>query len=381
VPSISLKTPSAQYDVTLGTALLKTLRQRIARATNSKTSRIFFVTSPAIWKIWGETVTQSFDSATVLFLPAGEQYKRFASVEKLLEQLARNGADRDSILVAFGGGVVGDLAGFLAAIYMRGIRVVQVPTTLLAQVDSSVGGKTGVNLAAGKNLVGSFHHPVAVIADVDVLKTLPKNELRAGLQEAIKCGVIRDAKLFDFLEKNARQVLAGDTKALQTVVARSVRVKADVVNKDERESGLRMILNFGHTIGHAIEAATGYKQLLHGEAIGWGMIAALRLAEKRGAMQPKDVKRVVNLIHRYGPLPGFTGATAEKLVRLSAGDKKNRGGAKRFILPTGIGTVEIVTDVTEEELIAASEAMLQEMAVKTKRVAAKKVAAKKKVAR
>ena len=365
MPSISLKTPSASYDVTLGTSLLKTLRQRITRATGSRTSRIFFVTSPALWKLWGEAVTESFESATVLFLPAGESHKRFASVEKLLEQLARNGADRDSILVAFGGGVVGDLTGFLAAIYMRGIRVVQVPTTLLAQVDSSVGGKTGVNLAAGKNLVGSFHHPVAVIADIDVLGTLPKNELRAGLQEAIKSGVIRDPKLFAFLEKNADKVLAGDAKALQTVVDRSLRVKADVVNQDELENGLRMILNFGHTIGHAIEAATKYTVLLHGEAIGWGMIAAIRLAEQRGAMSEKDAKRVVDLIHRYGPLPPFK-ATAERLVQLSAGDKKNRGGAKRFILPTGIGTVEIVTDVTEEEMLAATSAMLREMAAMTK---------------
>lgn len=358
--SIQIKTPSAEYAVTLGSGLLRTLRQRVQRALGGKLPRVFFITSEEIWSKWGKQATESFDAATVLFVPAGERYKRISTVERLLEELARAGADRDSVIIAFGGGVIGDMAGFVAAIYMRGIRCVQVPTTLLAQVDSSVGGKTGTNLAAGKNLVGSFHHPVAVIADVDVLRTLPKNELRAGLQESVKSGVIRDARLFAYLEKNAKTVLRGDAKALSYVVERSVRVKADVVNQDERESGLRMILNFGHTIGHAIEAATNYKQLLHGEAIGWGMIAAVRLAQLRNAIAKKDADRIVKMAHAYGPLPYFH-ATAEKLVRLSAGDKKNRGGARRFILPTGIGTVEIVKDVTEEELIAACEQMLSEV--------------------
>lgn len=358
--TIAIKTPSAEYNVTLGSGLLKTLQQRVKRACGGTLPRIFFITSPEIWSLWSEQATESFEGATVLFVPAGERFKRMATVEKVLEELARNGADRDSVIVAFGGGVIGDLVGFIAAIYMRGIRVVQVPTTLLAQVDSSVGGKTGANLAAGKNLVGSFHHPVAVVSDVEVLRTLPARELRSGLQESVKSGVIRDARLFAYLEKNRDAVLKGDAKALSYVVERSVRVKADVVNQDERESGLRMILNFGHTIGHAIEAATNYKALLHGEAIGWGMIAAVRLAEARGAIADKDAARIVNLAHAYGPLPRFT-ATAEKLVKLSASDKKNRGGARRFILPTGIGTVEIVKDVTENELIAACQAMLSEV--------------------
>lgn len=358
--SIEVKTPSAEYSVTLGSGLLPTMRRRIERAIGGKMPRVFFVTSEEIWKHWGADAAQSFDGATVLFVPAGERYKRLPMVEKLLEQLARAGADRDSIVIAFGGGVIGDMAGFLAAIYMRGIRCVQVPTTLLAQVDSSVGGKTGVNLAAGKNLVGSFHQPVAVLADVTVLKTLPKNELRAGLQESVKCGVIDDAKLFAYLEKNAAVVKRGDAKALSYVVERSVRVKANVVNQDEREGGLRMVLNFGHTIGHAIEAATGYKKLLHGEAIGWGMIAAVNVAVARGVLKDADAKRIVKLVRAYGPLPKFS-ANAEELVRISAGDKKNRGGGRRFILPTGIGSVEIVKDVTEEELIAATDKMLAEV--------------------
>jgi len=242
---------------------------------------------------------------------------------------------------------------------------VQIPTTLLAQVDSSIGGKTGVNLATGKNLIGSFHHPQAVFADTDLLRTLPPAELRAGLQESIKAGVIYDAKLFRYMEQNAEAILSAsdptkrnaDTKALAKVVAASVRVKAEVVSQDEKESGLRMILNFGHTIGHAIEAATNYKQLLHGEAVAWGSIAALSVAVARNTISEKDANRIVNLILRYGPLPAFK-ATAEKLVALTSRDKKNRSGIRSFVLPTAIGKVEIVHNVTEPELLAATNAML-----------------------
>lgn len=243
---------------------------------------------------------------------------------------------------------------------MRGIRYVQIPTTLLAQVDSSVGGKTGVNLAAGKNLIGSFHHPQAVFADTNVLATLPSAELRAGLQESIKAGIIYDAKLFRYMEQNADAILAGDPAALTRVVAASVRVKADVVSKDEKESGLRMILNFGHTIGHAIESATNYKQLLHGEAIAWGMIAALNVARNRNAIDPKQADRIEYLILRYGPLSPFK-ATAEKPVALTSRDKKNRSGTRSFVLPTSIGKTEIVRDVAEPELLASTASMLDLM--------------------
>jgi 3-dehydroquinate synthase len=283
-----------------------------------------------------------------------------SSVESLAQQLATAGADRDSLLLTFGGGVLGDITGFLAAIYMRGIRYVQIPTTLLAQVDSSIGGKTGVNLVAGKNLIGSFHHPQAVFADTDVLATLPPAQLRAGLQESIKAGIIYDAKLFRYMEQNADAILAGDPTALTRVVADSVRVKADVVSKDEKETGLRMILNFGHTIGHAIEAATNYKQLLHGEAIAWGSIAALNVATARETLSQEDSDRIANLILRYGPLPKFK-ATAAKLVALTSRDKKNRSGVRSFVLPTLIGKTEIVRDVTESELLAATQAMLKEV--------------------
>jgi 3-dehydroquinate synthase len=358
VPVISVNTPSATYDVTIASGLLRTLRPRLLKLNQGKPFRPFVVTSPNIWALWSKQFLASFkESPTVLFLPSGESHKRMSSVESLAQQMAVAGADRDSLLLAFGGGVVGDLTGFLAAIYMRGVRYVQVPTTLLAQVDSSIGGKTGANLVAGKNLIGSFYHPQAVLADTDLLRTLPPAELRAGLQESIKAGVIRDPRLFRYMEQNVDAIVSGDAKALTHVVAASVRVKADVVSQDERESGLRMILNFGHTIGHTIEAATNYKQLLHGEAVGWGSIAALHVALARGTISQQQAERVTALILRYGPLSSFK-ATAAKLVGLTSRDKKNRSGVRSFVLPRGIGATEIVRDVTEGELLAATESML-----------------------
>jgi 3-dehydroquinate synthase len=360
VPVIPVNTPSANYDVTIAANLLRTLHPRLHKLNPGKPFRPFIITSPNIWALWSKPFLASFkEPPTVLFHPAGESHKRMSSVESLAQQLATAGADRDSLLLAFGGGVIGDITGFLAAIYMRGIRYVQIPTTLLAQVDSSIGGKTGVNLPAGKNLIGSFYHPQAVLADTALLGTLPPAELRAGLQESIKAGIIYDAKLFRYMEQNADAILAKktDSKALTHVVAASVRVKAHVVSKDEKESGLRMILNFGHTIGHAIEAATGYKQLLHGEAVAWGMIAALNVARVRNTLSQKDTDRVTNIILRYGPLPAFK-TTAQKLVVLTSRDKKNRSGIRSFVLPTAIGKTEIVRDVTEPELLAATESML-----------------------
>src|ERR1700691_6214650 len=227
--------------------------------------------------------------------------------------MAKAGGDRGSLLIAFGGGIVGDVGGFLAAIYMRGIPFIQVPTTFLSQVDSSVGGKTGVNLPEGKNLVGSFHHPLAVFADIGVLGTLPDRELRAGLMESGKAGIIRDRSRVRFMEEHADDVLGRDTKALEKVIAASIRMKAGVVNKDERENGLRMILNLGHTVGHALEQATGYKSLLHGEAVAWGMIAALYLARKRGTITGIQFERLENLIYLYGPLPALK-LRAKKVV-------------------------------------------------------------------
>ena len=301
---------------------------------------------------------QSFgDAPVVLFLPPGEKHKTMASVDRLLREMMRAGADRGSLLIAFGGGIVGDVGGFVSAIFMRGIPYVQVPTTFLAQVDSSVGGKTGVNLPEGKNLVGSFHQPRAVFADIGVLGTLPDRELRAGLMESVKAGIIRDRALVRYMEENAPLILGRDAKALEKVIAASIRMKAGVVNIDERESGLRMILNLGHTVGHAIEQATAYKLLLHGEAVAWGMIAALHLGAQRGTISRSQFERLQNLVYRYGPLPALK-LRAAKVIAATSGDKKNVGGTRRFVLPLGIGDAGVVEDVSLAELEAAVGYML-----------------------
>jgi 3-dehydroquinate synthase len=371
VPSISLTTPTASYDIVIDAGLLRTLHTRLRKLTKGKPFRPFIVTSPEIWGLWSKQVNASFpEPPTVFFLPSGERHKRLAAIESLAEQLATAGADRDSLLLALGGGVIGDITGFLAAIYMRGIPYVQLPTTLLAQVDSSIGGKTGVNLAAGKNLIGSFNHPLAVLADTELLRTLPAAELRSGLQESVKAAVIRDPKLFRFLEQNAEAVLSGDAAALTRVVSASARMKADVVSQDEKEHGLRMLLNFGHTIGHAIEAATKYKVLLHGQAIGWGSIAAANVSLGRGLISQKQFDRIVSLILLYGPLPPFT-AGAATLVALTAGDKKNRSGKRAFVVATGIGSASVIQGVTDAELIAATEAMLHRMQQTTAKTSSK----------
>lgn len=361
---IRVKTSTAAYPVHVGSALISGAGRLLQKTSGKGGSRIFVLTSPSIWSLWGAKFLSGFRKdqlPTVLFLPPGERHKHLASIERLATELSTAGADRSSLLVAFGGGIVGDAGGFLAAIYMRGIPYIQIPTTLLAQVDSSVGGKTGVNLSTGKNLVGSFHHPIAVFADVDVLNTLPPRELRAGLFESIKAGIIRDPALFRFLEENHQSIIACDPAALQRVVSKSIAMKAAVVAQDERESGPRMILNFGHTLGHAIEAVTSYKKLLHGEAIAWGMLAALQISRSRRLLPEDQWQRMEQLIRSTGPLPGFR-ARIPDLLAAAGRDKKNKVGTRRFILSRGIGTAVIVEDLTDTELISAAERVLAEAA-------------------
>ena len=356
--TIRVETPSAKYDVYAGSGLLRTLASRIQRIAGRMPRRVFVLTSPEIWALWSEVFLASFaDPPIALFLSPGEQHKTMASVERLLRQMITAGGDRGSLLIAFGGGIVGDVGGFVSAIFMRGIPYVQVPTTYLSQVDSSVGGKTGVNLPEGKNLVGSFHHPIAVFADIDVLGTLSERELRAGLMESIKAGIIRDRALVRLMEEKADAILKRDPKTIEKAIAASIRIKANVVNRDERESGLRMILNLGHTVGHAIEQATRYKALLHGEAVGWGMIAALFIAKRRGTISPPQFQRLENLIHLYGPLPPLK-LRPTKLVAATGADKKNIGGVRRFVLPVGIGDAGVIEDVSPAELDAAVGYML-----------------------
>jgi 3-dehydroquinate synthase len=356
VHTLPIQTASASYDVLLGRDLLVCLPQQLSRVFGERPRRLFVVTSPEIWTLWSSDFLSGFPEdmqPTVLLLPAGEQHKRLAALERLAQQMATAGADRSSILIAFGGGVIGDVTGFLAAIYMRGIDFIQVPTTLLAQVDSSVGGKTGVNLSAGKNLIGSFYQPRLVLADTAVLRTLPPAELRAGLFESLKAGLIADSALFEYIEAHATALLRQDTEPLTHVIAESVRIKADVVGKDERESGLRMILNFGHTIGHAIEVLTHYRSLLHGEAVGWGMRVAVEASRKRGLLRA-DADRVLAAIDALG-LPPLPRLTARRLLNAAAGDKKTVAGVRHFVLLERIGQANVVKDLTNAELLEAIE--------------------------
>jgi 3-dehydroquinate synthase len=352
VRTITVTYHSGQYTVSVGSGLLSSLSAQVPALAGRK--RIFLLTSPQIWALWGDRVQAGLapHEPIVLFLPPGERYKRMPQVERLTTEMSNAGADRSSLLIAFGGGITGDVGGFVSAIYMRGIDYVQIPTTLLSQVDSSVGGKTGVNLQTGKNLVGCFYPPQQVIADIEVLSTLPQRELRAGIYESIKAGLIRDADLFRFIEGHREAIDGGDETALEEMVAASIAMKAEVVGLDEREQGLRMILNFGHTLGHAIEAATGYRALLHGEAIAWGMIAALHISRQRSMVDVSTAAQIEALIRSFEPPPLPMIAPA-KLLHAAAGDKKNRAGVRRFVLLEGLGKATVCEDVSDAEVLAA----------------------------
>ncbi len=303
-------------------------------------------------------VKAGFDPLLVT-VPAGETAKSLSSVQACYDRLALHRLERKSFIVALGGGVVGDLAGFVAATYLRGIDFVQVPTTLLAQVDSSVGGKVGVNLKAGKNLVGAFHQPRLVICDLETLKTLPAREYRAGLAEVIKYGIIYDAGLFARLEHDLPRLLRREPKTLAAVVARCCEIKADVVGQDETESGLRAILNFGHTIGHALEAISSYGTYLHGEAISLGQIAATGISARTLGLPAREANRIRLLFHGAG-LPTrlkLTTAQRRKLFQAMRLDKKVSGGEIRFVLARRIGRVEWGQRVSDRLIHEALDAI------------------------
>ena len=320
--------------------------------------KVFCVTVARVRRRHGARLAQSMKAAGFEFhfleMPDGERHKHLATVERLAEKLVKAGADRSAVVMALGGGVVGDVAGFLASIYMRGIRFVQVPTTFLAQVDSSVGGKTGVDLKAGKNLVGTFSQPQVVLIDPEVLATLAERDYRAGLFESVKAGVICSPKLFLYMEDHRERILKRDPEALQWLIAESVRIKADIVAKDEREAGLRRILNFGHTIGHALEAETSYKKFLHGEAVAWGMIAATVISVGLQKTSTAVAQRIISTIRAYAALPAVRVKPRNILHRL-AQDKKTLHGKVHFVLPVDVGRVEIVSDVPEGAILHAIE--------------------------
>jgi 3-dehydroquinate synthase len=351
---VRISVPPRAYDAIIENGLLERAGEQLRSVVGDR-RQVFVVSVPPVRRRWGKKLMTALSAAglvaRVLEMPDGERHKKLATIEQLAETLTRLGADRDAVIVAFGGGVVGDVAGMLASVYMRGVDLVQIPTTVQAQLDAAIGGKTGVNLRTGKNLLGTFHQPRVVLIDPAVLSTLPEREFCAGLYEGLKCGVIGKPALFDRLEKVEVKVLRHDIAALQWVIAESVRLKAEVVSSDERESGLRRVLNFGHTIGHALEAESGYRQFLHGEAVAWGMIAATHIAAMTGRIDSNAAVRISNAVLSLGKLPRVE-ARSRDIVRLLQSDKKTRNGIVHFVLPRKIGKVEIVNDVTEKVLIA-----------------------------
>jgi 3-dehydroquinate synthase len=349
---INVNTPSGHYAVIYRRGVLERVGATVSGLVDS--TGVFILSSARVWKHWGKSLEGGFaeyGGAKVILMDDRERVKTLRTVEKLCRGLARAHADRECILVAFGGGVVGDVGGFVAASYLRGVRVVHVPTTLLAQIDSAIGGKTGVNLPEGKNLVGAFHQPRLVVVDPEILRTLPAAEYRAGLYEVIKYGVIGDAELFALLEQKLPGLLERESSALDEVLPRCIQAKAEVVSQDEREAGLRQVLNFGHTVGHALEAATRYQRFRHGEAVGWGMLAATHLAQEMKLVDADDAGRIAHLVLRVGPLPALPNTKPERLLEIMRGDKKARGGKLTFVLPLQIGEVEVRSDIDEGMVI------------------------------
>ena len=358
VKKITVKTKTASYPVLVERGILKRAGKIISKLLPGRRSRCFVVTVAPVWTMWGgelqKVLRETKVEHSVLEMPDGERSKQLATVEQLAERMATKGADRNSVVIAFGGGVVGDLAGLLASVWMRGVAFVQIPTTLLAQVDAAVGGKTGVNLRAGKNLLGTFHQPRAVISDPELLSTLPAREFRAGLFEVIKSGIIRDRKLFEITERDRENLLARDPATLERVIWDCARIKAEVVAADEKESDLRRILNFGHTIGHALEADTGYRHFLHGEAVGWGMAAAAMIGTAVHKTSPELAQRIVSCVLSYSPLPEVN-SRAEDILNRIRGDKKAVNGKVNFVLPVSVGKVIISNRVPDEVVAHAVE--------------------------
>jgi 3-dehydroquinate synthase len=347
---LDVPTPSRRYAITLGTGVLDDLPALLDEA--GAPARRFVVSNALVWRLHGRRLAKTRIAGRIL-LPDGERFKQLPTVAKVYDTLIKANADRASTIIALGGGVLGDTAGFAAATYLRGIALVQVPTTLLAQVDSAIGGKVGVNHTLGKNMIGSFHQPHAVVVDPSVLATLPRREFRAGLYEVVKYGMTSSPSLFDTIGRERAAIFAQEPAVLTWLIAESCRIKAAVVVADEKESGLRRILNFGHTAGHALEAVTKYRRFRHGEAIGYGMQVAAMLAAQRGALAEPDRKALADLIASLGPLPPVGDIPAGHIIEAVKRDKKVVAGRLHFVLPTAIGATAIVDDVTDKELKAA----------------------------
>jgi 3-dehydroquinate synthase len=355
VQRVEIKVPATPYFALIENGIIDRVGQHLSEVLPGR-KRVFVVTSPPVRKLWGEAIVKALDGFEVVYfeMPDGERFKTIKTVEDLARKMVKRGADRKSVVLALGGGVVGDTAAFMASIYMRGIDVIQIPTTLLAQVDASIGGKTGVDLPEGKNLIGTFHHPRAVLIDPGVLSTLPDREFRAGLYEVLKCGLIRRREIFDYMEQHRDAIIQRDPAALEWLITSAAQVKAEVVAADEREGNLRRILNFGHTVGHALEAETHYRQFLHGEAVAWGMVAASMIAVAVQKTSPETAQRIIASVLAYASLPKVE-SRGKKIVKRLGTDKKTLEGVVHFVLPTELGQVEIVSDVPEKVIIQAVE--------------------------
>ncbi len=347
---LDVRTSTGRYTIEIATGSSTTLPATLDAA--GVPARRFIVSSPTVWRFHSSRL-QSASQEEPILIPDGERFKHLATVGRIYDALVRANADRASAIIAIGGGVTGDVAGFAAATYLRGIPVVQVPTTLLAQVDSAVGGKVGVNHALGKNLIGAFHPPVAVIVDPSLLSTLPRREFRAGLYEVVKYGVIASRPLFERTAAGLTALFAREPSALLPVVAESCEIKARIVEQDERESGIRRTLNFGHTVGHALEAVTRYRRFRHGEAVAYGMLAAAALGARRKVFPPADREALAALLMQMGPLPSISDLSAAEILEATRRDKKVLAGRLHFVLPTGLGSTTTVSDVTPDELTQA----------------------------
>jgi 3-dehydroquinate synthase len=351
---------SRSYPIYIGTNLLE--QPALFEPHLKSSSTVFIVSNTTVAPLYAKTLINTLSqlgkAVRLLELPDGESYKDWQHLQLIFDELLAHGADRQSMIIALGGGVVGDMAGFGAASFMRGIRFIQVPTTLLAQVDSSVGGKTGINHPLGKNMIGAFHQPVAVIADLNTLRTLPPRELSAGLAEVIKHGAIADADFLDWIEANTDALLARDTNAMAHAVLRSCEIKSAVVSADEREGGVRATLNFGHTFGHAIESGLGYGEWLHGEAVGCGMVMAADLSTRLGQIDQADAQRLKRIIaSMHLPIaPPKLGS--QRFMELMQVDKKTEAGQIRYITLGSIGAARIqqVPDATVIETLVATGA-------------------------
>lgn len=352
---IEVSSERGPYPVVVGANAISEVRDLLRE--RGLTADAAIVSCGPVWRHLARRLDGWPAAKTPILIPDGERAKTLATASRIYEGLVKRRCDRSAVVVGVGGGVVGDVAGFAAATFLRGLRVVHLPTTLLAQVDSAIGGKVGVNLAAGKNLVGAFHPPSLVVCDPTVLGSLPRREFRAGLYEVVKYGMIASRPLFSRVASSLDRVFDREPALLTDVIADCCRIKADVVGRDEREGGLRRTLNFGHTIGHALEAVSDYRRFRHGEAVGYGMLAAARLSVLRGTLAADDEQELSDVIRRLGPLPPVSDLKIREALEAIQLDKKVVAGRLNFVLAEGIGATRIVADVTPRELTTAMRAI------------------------